>query len=296
MKKRRLAEQRPRSSREEQAVASVMRRLGLPSTDDAGAIVGSIRGALDADILEVYDSYAGSDEARLAFMFEEPKRALWLACGLRLPMMRRQLAWILEYLSTHGWSHGDTVVDVGSGAGLTAATVARALSVDVVGLDPVPGSADAAMWVAGQLEASLSACEQTLDQWHSNLSSDGRTAFIAQAVLWYLNGDMPDRRSDPVPVLVQDPPVPGDGLREFFKACSQSDVVLVMDHNWNDLWVMTVLGLSEQGLYPDWSTARVDTFDLPGLPDTQLSVAFTREARQEIDFTVLRTILAGARR
>lgn len=273
-----------------------MRRLGLPSTDDAGAIIGSIRGALDADIIEEYDSYAGSDEARLAFMFQEPKRALWLACGLRLPMIRRQLAWILEILLARGVSHGDTVVDVGSGAGLTAATVAQASSADVVALDPVTGSADAAMWIADQLATSLVAREQTLDQWQPDVSGDGRTVIIAQAVLWYLNGDMPDRRHDPVLSLVQDPPVPGDGLSEFFQACSQCDVVLVMDHNWNDLWVMTVLGLSEQGLYPDWSTARVDTFDLPGMPDTQLSLAFTREAHQKIDFTVLRTKLAGKRR
>jgi hypothetical protein len=273
-----------------------MRRLGLPTTDDAGAIIGSIRGALDPDILEEYDSYAGSDDARLAFMFAEPKRALWLACGLRLPMMRRQLAWILERLSAHGVSQGDTVVDVGSGAGLTAATVARASSADVVALDPVPGSADAAMWVADQLATSLSVREQTLDQWEPEASSNGRIVIIAQAVLWYLNGDMPDRRHDPVLTLVQDPPAPGDGLRDFFQTCSQSDAVLITDHNWNDLWVMTVLGLSQQGLYPEWSTARVDTFDLPGMPDTQLSLAFTREASQDIDFARLRTMLAGARR
>lgn len=110
---------------EQLEVSKILRRLGLPRGDDVGYLISSIAGALPAEILAEFDDLEGDESARLDIALADSETALWLIVGLRLPMIRAQLPWVLERLTALSLTEGSAVLDVGSGGGLTSAVVAN---------------------------------------------------------------------------------------------------------------------------------------------------------------------------
>ena len=267
------------------------RRIGLPTSQSPESVIGSIRGALNPDILNEYDEYAGQDAARLTFMFDEPERAMWLSVGLRMPLVRLQLGWLLWVLRENRTSAGATLLDVGSGCGFTAVSLANALGAHVYAVDPQPGSVAAAGWVADRLGTKVEASETSMETW---ALPDGAEpdVVIAQAVLWYLQPDL-DNDAASLASLVAEPPMPNEQMALLLDRCAKSEHALVMDHDFLDLWVLVVDGLAKRGMFPDWPHAELISCRLPGRDDRQLSLPFTRTPSGEDDLSTLSEALGS---
>lgn len=274
-------------------VDGICRRLGLPTSESPESIIGAIMGALDPEILIRYDDYVGNDGARLAYMFGEPSRALWLAAGLRIPLLRAQLRWLLSVLRRADLAPGFCVVDLGSGVGLTAAVLAKAFKSRVTAIDPQPGSKAAATWVANQLGVEVEAWEGSSVDWPSSVTQSP-DVLVAQAILWYLQPTS-DRRNETLAALVANPPKASLQMAQFLDRCAASRIAVVMDHDYRDLWVLVLAGLAERGMFPDWSSAELVGKKLPNGYDRQLSVVFTRSRQVSHDLLRLESLLSSPR-
>ena len=267
------------------------RRLGLPTSESPGSVVGAIRGALDQDVLDRYDTYEGNDRARLDFMFADPRRALWLSAGLRMPLVRVQLGWLLWALRRAGVGQGSYVVDIGSGAGLTASVLAKGLGAQLVAMDPQQGSGAATAWVADQLGVVVDALEVSSSDWPAG-ARQAPDVLIAQAVLWYLEPDL-SRADEPMVALAANPPQASPQMATFLDRCAASRVAAILDHDFKDLWVLVITGLAERGMFPDWASAELVSKELPGRDDRQLSLTFTSTRRSTGNLAKLDALLSA---
>lgn len=271
-------------------VDGVCRRLGLPTSESAESIRGAIIGALDPEVIDRFDDCEGNDAARLAHMFGEPNRALWLAVGLRIPLVRAQLTWLLVVLRQADLQPGCLIVDIGSGVGLTASVLAKVFKAHVLAIDPQPGSKAAATWVSNQLGVEVDAWEGSSIDWPSSVTQSP-DVLVAQAILWYLQ-PAGDRRNESVASLAANPPKPSLQMERFLDRCASSRIAAVMDHDYRDLWVLLLAGLAERGMFPEWGTAELVSKELPNGNDRQLSLSFTRSRQVSQDMLQLQSLLS----
>lgn len=286
-------EQRPHHGSTPKSVKDVdriFRRLGLPTTN---AVVGAIAGALPNDVLDSFDEAENSESSRLPIVFANPVNALWLGVGLRAPMVRAQLLWIVTQLAAHGIGPTSRVLEVGTGCGLTASTIQAILGCQVLGIDPQPGSADAGVWLNDQLGANAEYLETTPSELPPSLLGHF-DAVVAQAAFTYTQ---PDPCRNPAPgkamfnnALKNDSPPTAD-TRAVLAAGQAAGCLLVLDHDQPSLWGYVAAQARIQGLAPDWTTLETSAFLMPLGPDRQISLTFHQGDLSDEDLTCLRGII-----
>lgn len=274
-------------------VDRIFRRLGLPVSSAPEVVIGSIAGAISHEVLDAFDDAENNEAARLPIIFNTPKNALWLSVGLRAPMVRAQLPWIIDQLRVRGIGPGSTVLDVGSGCGLTSTVIQSVLGCDVIGIDPQQGSASAGVWLNDQLDTSVS-FREIYPRELSDTEVGSFDAVIAQAALTYTQ---PDPCRNPSPgeavfsrALRSDIPATPD-THVLLHAGLRSTCLLVLDHDQPSLWGYLAQKAGHMGLIPDWSTLVTDSFMLPLGPDSQISVTFRPGVMNESDITRLKSLI-----
>ena len=275
-------------TRGREATAKAFRRLGLPK--DEVNLLDALFRALDEDTLIDFDKLEGQEQERLDFTFATPERALWLGAGLRLPMLRDQITWIVDRLASHTCL--TKVLDIGSGPGLTSAVIAASLNVPVTALDPQRGSAASAARLATELQCIVSSCDTSpsdapVQVWEET------GAIICQAVMWYLQpglepgGTVADGINEGAAISDV-----SDDARTVFKHAGDCGLLLVCDHAFPNLWSFTIQQAKVVGLRPDWESLIDVSHDLPLGFDRQLCLKFVAGPSDGDDLETLRQVLA----
>ena len=276
-------------------VDRIFKRLGLPTSNDSRAVLGAIVGALPAATIEAFDSAENDEGKRISIMFENPLSALWLGVGLRAPMVRAQLPWIVSELKDRGIGPGSRVLDVGSGCGLTPSVVQALTGCSVVGIDPQPGSASAGRWMNAQLGTDVQFLE-ALPRNLPDLELEPFDAVIAQTTVTYTQ-PKPCRAMERgigafVAAMKSSTPTTED-TRALLDAAVQSGLLLACDHDQPSLWGYLAIQAGERDLRPDWSSLASKEFSLPLGTDRQLSVAFIPGSMNADDLDVLFEAIDG---
>jgi len=284
----------PRSeSRGQKDVERIFRRLGLPTTASVEAVIGMVAGALPHDVLDAFDDAEGNESKRLAMVYSNALNALWLGAGLRAPMLYAQLPWIIDRLRDHGITRDSTVLDLGSGSGLTAVTIQSILGCQVTGVDPQPGSAAAGDYLNDRIGTAVQFVEHYP---HEYLSISGTfDAVVAQAVLAYTQ-PQPCRDPEPGGAAfrrgLEDPTPPTADTLALIQVGATAKCLLVLDHDQPSLWGYLAQHAGRNGgLAPRWETLAIESFLLPLGQDTQIAMAFERGAWSEVDLEQLVAVL-----
>lgn len=169
--------------RSDKALRNAFRRLQLPTSGDPRNIVAALMPAIPAEVGNVWDGLEGDDEARVTFAFQHPALAHLLTVGITLPTFREELEWILARFD-EGLPEGD-VIDLGSGAGVTAAVLALATKRIVTACEPVTGATSATAHVADTVGVEVRPIEAPLSKLTPD-AFDGARVGIAQSILSYV--------------------------------------------------------------------------------------------------------------
>ena len=276
-------------------VDRIFKSLALPTSNDPRAVFGSIVGALPAPVIEAFDKAENNEGKRIAIMFENPLSALWLGVGLRAPMVRAQLPWILSQLKHRGIGPGSRVLDVGSGCGLTASVVQAVTGCSVVGIDPQSGSSFAGQWINEQLGTDVQFFE-TLPRNLPELGLEAFDAVIAQTAVTYTQPKpcrLMERGIGTFVAAMQDAtPITAD-TRALLDTAVQARLLLTCDHDQPSLWGYLAIQAGERDLTPDWSSLVSDEFVLPLGADRQLSIAFVPGTMSADDLDILFEAIDG---
>lgn len=276
-------------------VDRIFKHLALPTSNDSRAVLGAIVGALPAATIEAFDSADNDEGKRIAIMFENPLSALWLGVGLRAPMVRAQLPWIVGQLKDRGIGPGSRVLDLGSGCGLTPSVVQALTGCSVVGIDPQAGSASAGQWINAQLGTDVQFLE-TLPQNLPDLELGPFDAVIAQTTVTYTQ-PKPCREMERgtrafVAAMQSSTPITED-TRALLDVAAQTGLLLACDHDQPSLWGYLAIQAGERDLRPDWTSLASDEFLLPLGADRQLSIAFVPGSMHADDLDVLFEAIDG---
>ena len=249
--------------RSDKALRNAFRRLQLPTSDDPTNVFAAIVPAVPTEIGQAWEELHDVDEDLIAFAFSHPRYAHLLTAGVTLPTFREELEWILRQFD-EGLPVGD-VIDVGAGAGVTAAVVALATRRSVVAVEPAAGAKAAIDHVAETVGAAVTAIEAPASALTEDYYVDGIAVAIAQSVLAY-NGFGGRDNSD-------------DQIQErsalVATLCSAGEA-LVIEHTTNTrntsnssaVWRSFVTEMSKVGMYPVWETATIVTGYTTFVPDT----------------------------
>lgn len=231
--------------RSDKALRNAFRRLQLPTSDDPKNVFAAIVPAVPIDVGQLWEDLDNADDTRLAFAFSHPSYAHLLTAGITLPSFREELEWILRQFD-EGLPEGD-VVDVGAGAGVTAAVISLATKRIVRAVDPAAGAEAAVRYVANTVGVPVIAEEAPA----SNLASenlDGVAVAIAQSVLAYTGfGSRDDDagKSEECSALVSILATVGEAL-----------VIEHTANKWDNeaTWKSFAVAMSQAGMYPVWET------------------------------------------
>jgi hypothetical protein len=276
-------------------VDRIFKRLDLPTSNDLRAVLGTIVGTLPATTLEAFDNAENNDRKRISIMFENPLSALWLGVGLRAPMVRAQLPWIVSQLRERGVGPGSRVLDVGSGCGLTASVVQVLTGCCVVGIDPQSGSASAGQWINEQLGTNVQFIE-ALPRELPILGLEPFDAVIAQTAVTYTQPE-PCRSMERgieafVAAMQNSTPITED-TRALLDLAVRTGLLLACDHDQPSLWGYLAVQAGERDLVPDWASLDTNEFGLPLGPDRQLSFAFVPGTLSPDDLDALFEAIEG---
>lgn len=235
--------------RSDKALSRAFRRLQLSTADDPKVAVAMLYAALPEDVREAWEQLEFKNSTRIAFAYRHPLYAHFLTAGFTLPTFREELEWILAQFD-EGLPDG-TVLDVGAGAGVTAAVVALTTGRDVTACEPAAGAAAAINHVANVVGVSVRAIESSAaelpdEEWQKP------AVVIAQSVLCYLefgaDCECEERQRS-----------------AFISAVSSRGEALVIEHtsnsNINDdgsaTWTYFADSMARAGMYPVWETATI---------------------------------------
>jgi hypothetical protein len=138
-------------------------RLGIPSSRNFNQFAGRALEAIDKPTVERWDELRAETGGTLTpeffdLIYRDMQTAMILSAGARSDLLRQELAWALPLL------HRDLkgvdaplIVEVGSGHGVPAAVISRALGCTVIAIDRTPSAQPIATDVAARLGASVEA-------------------------------------------------------------------------------------------------------------------------------------------
>lgn len=236
--------------RSDKALRSAFRRLQLPTSNDPKAVVATLMPAIPKAIRDAWDELEGDDEARVEFAFKHPAYSHLLTTGVTLPTSREELEWVLAQFDK-GLPEGG-VVDIGAGAGVTAAVVSLATKRTLTACEPATGAASAIGRVADAVGAEVRVIEAPVSR-VSPAKLEGAAVAIAQSALAYVGFGAEDGRDE-----------------ACRKECSAlvsilSDIgdALVIEHatdetnteDEGEIWKSFAQAMSTAGMYPVWETA-----------------------------------------
>ncbi len=234
--------------RSDKALRNAFRRLQLPTADDPRAVVGMLVAALPLEIRRRWDALEFDNAGRVAFAYQNPRYAHLLTAGFTCPTFREELEWILAQFE-RGLPDGD-VLDIGAGAGVTAAVTALATKRSVAACDPAVGSAAAVAHVADAVGVQVRAIESSC----ANLPVDvldNTTTVVAQSVLAHFEFEA---KCD----------CEAAERSALLTAISAAGEALVIEHTTNVLldassasWQSFAAAMSDMGMYPVWDTASI---------------------------------------
>jgi predicted RNA methylase len=205
--------------------------------------------AIPDEIRKRWDELEDDNDGRVEFAYKHHEYSHLLTAGITLPSFREELEWILARFD-EGLPDGD-VLDVGAGAGVTAAVVSLATKRDVVACDPAAGAGAAITYVGDSVGVKIRPVEATVSELPSTEFEVAATV-IAQSILTYFG--FGDEQED-------------DGLdRERSALVSVLSTVgdaLVIEHatdvtnpvDGSATWTSFVASMSEARMYPVWDTA-----------------------------------------
>ena len=278
-------------------VDDVFNTLGLPLTSDPRDIVARLTQALPKDVLQRFDQLEGSESARLNLIWENPDNALWLGVGLRAPMVRAQLIWLLQVLQSAGIDSSSLVLDVGAGCGVSSATIKRATGATVIAIEPGRGSAVASLHVAEKVGARVTPHEIPAARM-ADLDLGEIGAVVAQAVITYLQPGLSTlggaSTATRVHQMLLTPPTATADALAVFGAGEEARRLVVIDHAYPALWGFVLEQASAHSLVPDWSTAATFEFALPLGGDRQVGLAFRPGGAVPNDASRLIAMLIGS--
>ncbi len=262
----------------------------MPTSNAPEAVIGSIAGALTHEVLYAFDESEDSETARIQMIFENPQNALWLGVGLRAPMVRAQLAWIIDQLRAQGIGPSSRVLDIGSGCGLTATIIQSILSCEVLGIDPQPGSAAAGEWLNQQL-GTTAAFREIYPKDLEETEHATFDAVISQAGLTYMQAK-PCRDESPGKAIftraLNDITPATPDTQALLNAALQSKCLLLLDHDQPSLWAYLASQARSNGLAPDWNTLATHSYLLPLGQNSQISLVFKPGTLSDSDIENLR--------
>lgn len=245
--------------RSDKAMRNAFRRLQLSTADDPKAAVGILVAALPNDIRCGWDELEFDNQARIAFAYQNPGFAHLLTAGMTLPTFREELEWILGQFD-EGLPDG-SVLDVGAGAGVTAAVVALAAKRSVIACEPAAGAAAAIDHVAEVVGVEVraieaSAAELPEDEWRR------AAVVVSQSVLCYIE-------------FGADCNCEEAARSAFISGLASVGEALVVEHtsnvNINDdghaTWLHFAKSMSDAGMYPIWESASIVSGYTALIPD-----------------------------
>jgi len=244
--------------RSDKALRNAFRRLQLSTADDPKVAVGMLLAALPDDVRRGWDALEFDNEGRVAFAYQHPQYAHLLTAGFTCPTFREELEWILAQFE-EGLPDGD-VLDIGAGAGVTAAVIALATKRSVMACDPAAGSSEAVEHVADTVGVQVCAIESSVGDLAREVL-ENTAVVIAQSVLAYFEFEAEcDCRVEE--------------RSAFISALSTVGDVLVIEHATNvslddgsATWRAFTSAMSDAGMYPVWQTASIASGYSVMIPD-----------------------------
>jgi hypothetical protein len=232
--------------RSDKALRNAFRRLQLPTSDDPKNVFAAIVPAVPNEIGQAWEALDNDDDVRLAFAFSHPPCAHLLTAGITLPSFREELEWILRQFD--GGLPDGNVVDIGAGAGVTAAVVALATKRNVRAADPANGAETAIRHVANTVGVAVTAVEGPASKLATE-DLDGVAVAIAQSVLAYIGFGTQD-----------DDAGKSEERSALISVLSSVGEVLVIEHTTNAwdgeaTWRSFAAEMSQAGMHPVWETA-----------------------------------------
>jgi predicted RNA methylase len=231
--------------RSDKALRNAFRRLQLPTSDDPKNVFAAIVPAVPIEIGQAWEALDNDDDARLAFAFSRPLCTHLLTAGITLPSFREELEWILRQFDD-GLPEGN-VVDVGAGAGVTAAVISLATKRTVRAAEPANGAETAIRYVANTVGAAVTAVEAPVSKLATE-DLDGVAVAIAQSVLAYTGFGTQDDDTNK-----------SEERSALISVLSTVGEALVIEHTTNiwdgeATWKSFAAEMSQAGMYPVWET------------------------------------------
>lgn len=235
--------------RSDKALQKAFRRLQLPTSDDPRNVLAALTPTVPNEIRQAWDSLEYDDAARIAFAFENPPYAHLMTAGITLPSFREELQWLLHQFD-NGLPEG-AVVDIGAGAGVTAAVLALSTGRSVTACEPALGAASAIAFVAeavGVDVRAVTAAASGLDA----AELTGTSVAVAQSVLTYTHFGRK-----------HDGPGSANERTSLVSLLSAVGEALVIQHTENltnttdkyATWNTFTAAMAEAGMYPVWESA-----------------------------------------
>jgi hypothetical protein len=236
------------SVRSEKAIRNTFRRLQLSTADDPKVAVGMLVAALPEEVRRGWDALEFDNAGRVAFAYQHPKYAHLLTAGFTLPTFREELEWILAQFE-QGLPDGD-VLDIGAGAGVTAALVALVTKRPVTACDPAEGAAAAIAYVAETVGAEVCGIESCAAGLPPDAIRD-TSVVIAQSVLAHFEFEA-------------ECDCEAEQRSAFISTLAKAGEALIIEHATNialddgsATWLSFAAAMSDAGMYPVWETAAV---------------------------------------
>lgn len=231
--------------RSDKALNNAFRRLQLSTSNDPKVAVGILVAALPNDVRRGWDELEYDNAGRIEFAYKDPRYAHLLTAGFTMPTFREELEWVLAQFDA-GLPDG-SVLDIGAGAGVTAAVIALATKREVVACEPAAGAASAIAHVAEAVGVDVRAIESSA----ASLPDEARkksAVVIAQSILAHFEFDAEcDCQEAERSALIV--------------AVAEASEALVIEHTTNQdgiaTWRSFAESMAEVGIYPVWETASI---------------------------------------
>ena len=275
--------------RTDKLITLAARCVDLPTSRDLKYISSALASAVPPDLARAWDDLEGDSEGRIAIALANPDYACIVTSGVMLPTYLEELAWVVDAAKSLGLGPSNVALDIGSGAGLTAAVIAKDSGAVVVALDAEPGSVASATVTAQRVGCVTVRPEQGRPStllFDSDLDLVITQAFFS--TVWTdtsaapSSGLVPSGRADFAQMSRRDPPADAAAVLELVERAGEW---LVVDYAArSDIWRWILGQAGARELLPDWDgailTSGISVLPAPDPSRPKLCARLTAEARQ----------------
>jgi SAM-dependent methyltransferase len=237
----------------EETVEQALDALGVPPSDDWEVIEETARRKLGEERIEEFE-FADPEE-RLALVLADFPAAMTFAIGFRRAEFHTAVPWFMKQVHHLDADPDSVIVDIGAGAGFTAALMSVASNRKVIATEVIDTALPVIEEVGRHVGARVEALAAGIEDFVSITAKYSVETAILQRVLPYL--DLPHEHCPGYSwvVAIENqyavPELRNTVVDEFFQACTEVKQILILDWMCVERWAALIALAAESGFELD---------------------------------------------